>query len=172
MFSIPRTSNSCRVSLSRQDFFSRTVARSNYYRTDSLSVSSHDYRKDGEPPFRAVLLDLEGMELSSALQLVRELRKEFSNDRLAILILTASSATTVHRQVHEAGCAQIVLKPIRSTTLCSVLLTAIGIGAKAAPKPVTNNAKMLEGKTLLVVSDFKILPICVVRFLNTDSKVL
>ncbi|CAM6095245.1 unnamed protein product [Calypogeia fissa] len=104
-------------------------------------------------PFRAVLVDLQGLEFSAAVQLVKEVRKEFTHDQLAILVLTASVNAEVKKLLHQAGCSQIVFKPIRSTTLATTLLMAFGIGLKSPPKAVTGNPKMLEGKTILVVDD-------------------
>lgn len=109
--------------------------------------------KDRQPPFRAVLLDLQGMEPCLALQFVKEVRREFTHGQLAILILTASTNFQVNRDLHEAGCSQIVFKPIRTSTLATTLLTAFGIGLKPIPKAVTNSRKLLEGKLLLVVDD-------------------
>jgi AmiR/NasT family two-component response regulator len=96
-------------------------------------------------------MDLQSMDVIIALQLVKAVRKEFPPGEVAIIALTAASNADVNRELLEAGCSQIVFKPIRSTTLSTSLLTAFGIGVKLAPKPVTTNAKMLEGKTLLVV---------------------
>jgi histidine kinase 2/3/4 (cytokinin receptor) len=73
---------------------------------------------------------------------------------LPVLALSLALPSAVEKELKDSGVSFIINKPLRYSTLASVLLEAIGISPKAAtkkPNKVSDNSKLLSGKRLLVV---------------------
>ena len=104
-----------------------------------------------EPKIEAVIVDLQGLEHKSALQLVQEMQKEPNTKKLPVLALSIPPESAVQNELLEAGFGHIVHKPLRCTTLISGLLQTLGMQVKNHSRKANTNAKMLSGKRLLVV---------------------
>lgn len=104
-----------------------------------------------DPPFQAVIVDLQGLDHASALHLVQSIRKEPNVRSIPVLALSIPPSTETQKELLEAGFSQIVHKPLRCTTLVAGLLQALGVQMTSASRRANTNAKMLSGKRILVV---------------------
>lgn len=103
---------------------------------------------------QAILVDLEGFPSASVKPLVSSIRNTSTLKALPVLALSLGLPTAVERELKDSGVSYIVNKPLRYSTLASVLLEAIGISPNASTtklSKVNYDAKFLSGKRLLVV---------------------
>lgn len=105
------------------------------------------------PPFQAVIVDLQGMDHTSSIQLVQRLKQESTFNNIPVLALSIPPESALQSELHEAGYLHIVHKPLRCTTLMSGLLQAMGMQVTNPSRKQNANEKMLAGKRLLVVDD-------------------
>lgn len=103
-----------------------------------------------KPDFLALIVDLQGLDHMSALELVQWM-KEQSMDKVPMLALTIPPESGVLNELQQAGYSHMVHKPLRCTTLISGLLQALGVQIANSSRKANANAKMLAGKRLLVV---------------------
>ncbi|BBN00910.1 arabidopsis histidine kinase 2/3/4 (cytokinin receptor) [Marchantia polymorpha subsp. ruderalis] len=150
-----------RVLLVDQHFVRQEVAAS-YLRRLGVIVEGVSKRQTAltsllesdRPQIHAVILDLQGMGMDEAVQLVKLMRKEQHLMSIPVLALSCPLTTPLEKkELYEAGFSQTVFKPIRRTTLATGLLQAVGISLRPPTKTVNTNANMLAGKRLLVVDD-------------------
>ncbi|CAM6097552.1 unnamed protein product [Calypogeia fissa] len=118
---------------------------------DTQSASNKLLEKDMKIPFCGAIVDLQAMEFEPAIQLIKSVRKELP--RLPVLAISCPLSIEAKKELREAGFSQTVFKPLRRTTLATGLLQALGIRLQTPTKIVTDNAKMLTGKRVLVVDD-------------------
>jgi histidine kinase 2/3/4 (cytokinin receptor) len=109
-------------------------------------------RKEG-PSFQAVIVDLQGLGHSCALNLVQSLRKEPGTKVLPFLALSRPVVSDMQKELQEAGFSYMVHKPLRYSTLAAGLLKALGVQLQNTSRRMDTNSKMLVGKRLLVVDD-------------------
>jgi CheY-like chemotaxis protein len=107
------------------------------------------------PTIQAVLVDLRGIPSSSVNELVCSIRNTPNLKSLPVLALPYPGLTaSVENDLRDSGISYIINKPLRYSTLVSVLHEAIGVVHKAPPKKkVIDNVKLLQGKRCLVVDD-------------------
>ncbi|KAL2641300.1 hypothetical protein R1flu_008887 [Riccia fluitans] len=106
------------------------------------------------PQIDAVFVDLQGVGMSQAIQLVKSLRKEQSLMSMPVLALSCPLNTTAEKEeLQQAGFTQTVYKPLRRSTLATGLLQGLKIELRPPVKTVNKNANMLAEKRLLVVDD-------------------
>ena len=110
-----------------------------------------NYRNDG-PPLQAVIVDLQGMDHQSSIQLVQGL-KESPFKSIPVLALSIPPDSSLQNELREAGYLHIVHKPLRCTTLVSGLLQTLGMQVTNPSRKQNTNSEMLAGKRLLVVDD-------------------
>ena len=103
-----------------------------------------------KPDFLALIVDLQGLDHMSALELVQWM-KEQSMDKVPMLALTIPPESGLLNELQQAGYSHMVHKPLRCTTLISGLLQALGVQIANSSRKANANAKMLAGKRLLVV---------------------
>jgi histidine kinase 2/3/4 (cytokinin receptor) len=108
-------------------------------------------RNDG-PPIQAVIVDLQGMDHDSSIQLVQRL-KESTFKKVPVLALSVPPDSSLQSELHEAGYLHIVHKPLRCTTLIAGLVQSLGMQVTNPSRKQNTNAEMLSGKRLLVVDD-------------------
>lgn len=111
-------------------------------------------RNDG-PAFQAVIVDLQGVEHKSSMQLVPRLKQSTAKRGITIPVLALSIPpdSALQSELNEAGYTHIVHKPLRCTTLISGLLQILGMRVTNLSRKPNTNADMLAGKRLLVVDD-------------------
>ena len=101
---------------------------------------------------RAVLIDLKGLSISSTTELASSIRNTPSLKDLPVLALSFGLSASAEKDLKAAGVSFIVTKPLRYSTLPTVLHEAMGLLPKVPPKKKANdNVKLLNGKRLLVV---------------------
>lgn len=101
------------------------------------------------PLVQAVIVDLQGVDEVSAIQIGELVRKETGYEAIPVIALT--SIASHEEKLKEAGFSSTMLKPLRHATVATILLQAFGVGAQVPTKKVTPNPKLLAGKRLLVV---------------------
>jgi histidine kinase 2/3/4 (cytokinin receptor) len=99
-----------------------------------------------------VVVDLQGMDHNSAIQLVQRL-KQSSARNIPALALSIPPDSALQTELQEAGYSHIVHKPLRCTTLISGLLQVLGMQVNNPSRKANTNAEMLAGRRLLVVDD-------------------
>lgn len=104
------------------------------------------------PPFQAVIVDLQGMDHSSSIQLVQRL-KQSTFKKIPVLALSIPPDSALQSELHAAGYLHIVHKPLRCTTLIAGLLQTLGMQVTNPSRKHNANEKMLAGNRLLVVDD-------------------
>lgn len=102
-----------------------------------------------KPLIQAIIVDLQGVDEESTMQIGQLVRKETGYEALPILALTFLPAHD--EKLKEAGFSSSISKPLRHATVASILLQAFGVGAQMPTKKVHSNPKLLVGKRLLVV---------------------
>ncbi|CAK9212971.1 unnamed protein product [Sphagnum troendelagicum] len=112
-------------------------------------------RRQGQAAVQVVIIDLQGLENTLALELVGLIHREPSFEMLPVIALTSRASNVVENKLQMAGFSNTLYKPLRCTTIAAVLLQALGMrGQTKLKKGNTNaNAKILSGKHLLVVDD-------------------
>lgn len=114
-----------------------------------MDIATSFFRND-KPDFQALIVDLQGLDHMSALELVQRM-KEQSMDKVPVLALTIPPESGLLNELQQAGYSHMVHKPLRCTTLISGLLQALGVQIANSSRKANANAKMLAGKRLLVV---------------------
>lgn len=110
--------------------------------------------RTGGTKIQAILIDLEGFPGAYITPLACSIRNMSTLKALPVLALSLGLSPAVESALKDSGVSYIVNKPLRYSTLASVLLEAIGISSKAStkkPNKVNYDAKILSGKRLLVV---------------------
>lgn len=110
------------------------------------------FHRENGPPFQAVIVDLQGMDHKSSIQLVQRLKVSTAKT-FPVLALSIPPDIALQTELHEAGYQHIVHKPLRCTTLISGLLQTLGMQVTNLSRKQNANAEMLTGKCLLVVDD-------------------
>ncbi|KAG0567924.1 hypothetical protein KC19_7G172500 [Ceratodon purpureus] len=116
--------------------------------------STLEILKTGGTKIQAILIDLEGFPGAYITPLACSIRNMSTLKALPVLALSLGLSPAVESALKDSGVSYIVNKPLRYSTLASVLLEAIGISSKAStkkPNKVNYDAKILSGKRLLVV---------------------
>jgi histidine kinase 2/3/4 (cytokinin receptor) len=108
--------------------------------------------RNSGPSLQAVVVDLQGMDHNSAIQLVQRL-KQSSARNIPALALSIPPDSALQTELQEAGYSHIVHKPLRCTTLISGLLQVLGMQVNNPSRKANTNAEMLAGRRLLVVDD-------------------
>ncbi len=99
---------------------------------------------------RAVIIDLQGLDQASALQVVQAVRKEKAS--LQVVALTCLPRAEVGDKLfREAGFSYAISKPLRHSTIATVLLQALGVQLQTSTKRKSPDSQLLSGKRLLVV---------------------
>jgi DNA-binding NtrC family response regulator len=102
------------------------------------------------PAVRAVIIDLQGLDQASALQVVQAVRKEKAS--LQVVALTCLPRAEVGDKLfREAGFSYAISKPLRHSTIATVLLQALGVQLQTSTKRKSPDSQLLSGKRLLVV---------------------
>ena len=99
-----------------------------------------------------MVVDLKGMPHGSILELASSIRKVPSLETLPVLALSMGLTPAGEQELKDAGISHIINKPLRYTTLATVLLETVGVPARARMKKPNANANMLTGRKILVVS--------------------
>lgn len=114
-----------------------------------MDIATSFFMND-KPNFLALIVDLQGLDHMSALELVQRM-KEQSMDKVPVLALTIPPESGLLNELQQAGYSHMVHKPLRCTTLISGLLQTLGVQIANSSRKANANAKMLAGKRLLVV---------------------
>ncbi|KAL3677673.1 hypothetical protein R1sor_020629 [Riccia sorocarpa] len=150
-----------RVLLVDQHFVRQEVAASYLRRLGVIvecithtDTTLKDILEKDRPQINAVIVDLQGVEMNQAIQLVKSLRREQSLVSIPFLALSCPLNNTVKKEeLQEAGFCKLVFKPLRRSILASALLQALGTALRHRVKSENTNANMLAEKRLLVVDD-------------------
>ncbi|XP_024359529.1 probable histidine kinase 6 [Physcomitrium patens] len=116
------------------------------------SIALELLTRDEGPPFQAVIVDLQGMDHMTAIQLVQRLKESVVN-KIPVLALSIPPESELQSELQKAGYQHIVHKPLRCNALISGLLQTLGIEVTNPSRKQNANAEMLAGKRLLVVDD-------------------
>lgn len=110
--------------------------------------------RTGASTIQAVLVDLKGLPSVSAMELASSIRNTPNLKALPVLALPCPGLSpSAEKDLKNSGVSFIINKPLRYSTLASVLHEAIGLTQKATPKKkAVDNVKLLTGKRCLVVS--------------------
>ncbi|XP_024403116.1 probable histidine kinase 6 isoform X1 [Physcomitrium patens] len=119
---------------------------------DDVDTALELLTRENGPPFQAVIVDLQGMDHKSSIQLVQRLKVSTAKT-FPVLALSIPPDIALQTELHEAGYQHIVHKPLRCTTLISGLLQTLGMQVTNLSRKQNANAEMLTGKCLLVVDD-------------------
>ncbi|KAG0608428.1 hypothetical protein M758_8G105000 [Ceratodon purpureus] len=121
--------------------------------TEDVESTMNFLLSDRSPKVQGVVVDLKGMPHESILELASSIRRVPSLKTLPVLALSMGLTPSGEKELKDAGISHIINKPLRYTTLATVLLETVGVPARAPMKKPNANANMLSGRKLLVVDD-------------------
>lgn len=122
------------------------------------------YCRDEKPAIQAVIVDEQGVDEATAMQIGQHVRKEAGYEAIPIVALTLHSS--LDEKLREAGFSSCLVKPLRHATVATNLLQAFGVGAQPPAKKVHPDPKLLVGKRILVVRDHNKHPSQTITFLQ------
>lgn len=100
---------------------------------------------------KAVVVDLQGIDKGSAAKIGHMVRSEKGYESLPIVALTCPTQDKDEKVLQEVGYSSMMLKPLRHTTVATILLQAFGVQIKKTIRKPNANPQLLTGKRLLVV---------------------
>ena len=104
-----------------------------------------------KPLVKAVVVDLQGLDKGSAAKIGHMVRSEKGYESLPIVALTCPTQDKDEKVLQEVGYSSMMLKPLRHTTVATILLQAFGVQIKKTIRKPNANPQLLTGKRLLVV---------------------
>ena len=100
------------------------------------------------PLVQAIIVDLQGVDQETTKKIGQFVRIETGYEAVPIIALTF---LPTHEELKEAGYSSSMLKPLRHSTVATILLQAFGVRTNMPTKKANSNPKLLAGKRLLVV---------------------
>lgn len=104
-----------------------------------------------KPLVKGVVVDLQGIDQGLAAKIGHTVRSEKGYESLPIVALTCPTQDNNEKLLQEAGYSSTMLKPLRHTTVATILLQAFGVQIKKTIRKPNANPQLLTGKRLLVV---------------------
>ncbi|WP_031482093.1 hybrid sensor histidine kinase/response regulator [Maridesulfovibrio frigidus] len=121
-------------------------------------------------PYKFILMDLNLPKMKGD-EAAKEIRKDYSNDELPIIMITATDINKATEKAKKVGITKVLGKPLKQTILFETILNIFGHDSdvKQISEPILYNELMFKGFKALLVEDNPINRQVAIQILKTTG---